>query len=234
MSKPTYAAVVPAAGVGSRMLAAQPKQYLSLAGKTVIEHSLSQLLGHSAINQVVVVLAKDDRWFSQLPVASHPKITLALGGAERCDSVLNGLSAIRSADWVLVHDAARPCLTTADIDLLLQHTKQHNSGAILGARVRDTMKRADAQGNIIHTVERDCLWHALTPQAFPLAQLQHALIHALQQGIAITDEASAIEYIGGTCAMLVGRSDNLKVTRPEDMAMAELFLTQFLSQKGRP
>ncbi|MCE2596222.1 2-C-methyl-D-erythritol 4-phosphate cytidylyltransferase [Motilimonas cestriensis] len=230
MIKQTYAAILPAAGIGSRMQAAVPKQYLPLAGKTVIEHSLSKLLQHPAISQVVVVLAENDRWFRQLEVAKHPKISLALGGAERCDSVLSGLHAIKKADWVLVHDAARPCLAHSDIELLIKHIEQHHQGVILGAQVRDTMKRSDANGNILNTVDRDGLWHALTPQAFPVQQLRHALQSALMQGVNITDEASAIEFSGEACSILPGRSDNLKVTRPEDMAMAERFLTQSLSQ----
>ncbi|MDO6527672.1 2-C-methyl-D-erythritol 4-phosphate cytidylyltransferase [Motilimonas sp. 1_MG-2023] len=229
MIKQTYAAILPAAGIGSRMQSVLPKQYLPLAGKTVIEHSLSHLIQHSAISEVVVVLAENDCWFRQLEVAKHPKITLAPGGAERCDSVLSGLHAIKKAEWVLVHDAARPCLTHSDIDLLIEHIETYHQGAILGTQVRDTMKRSDANGNILGTVDREHLWHALTPQAFSVQQLRLALESALLQGVNITDEASAIELSGAACSILPGRADNLKVTRPEDMAMAELFLTQSLS-----
>ncbi|MFO6422778.1 2-C-methyl-D-erythritol 4-phosphate cytidylyltransferase [Motilimonas sp. KMU-193] len=230
MNKQTYAAVVPAAGIGSRMQAELPKQYLPLSDSTVIELSLATLLAHPKIEQVVVVLAENDHWFKQLSCAQHPKLTLAIGGAERANSVLSGLLAVKQADWVLVHDAARPCLTKGDIDLLIEHTGSKQQGAILATQVRDTMKRCAESGQIIKTVAREQLWHALTPQAF----LRDQLIQSLQQGITlgrqITDEASAIELAGLPCSVIAGRADNIKVTRPEDMAMAELFIKQLKNE----
>ncbi|MCE2571424.1 2-C-methyl-D-erythritol 4-phosphate cytidylyltransferase [Motilimonas eburnea] len=230
MNKQTYAAVVPAAGIGARMQAELPKQYLPLAGATVIELSLAPLLNHPEIEQVVVVLAENDQWFNVLSCASHPKLTTAKGGAERADSVLSGLHSVAQADWVLVHDAARPCLTKLDIDLLIAHAREQQSGAILATQVRDTMKRCDESGQIIKTVAREHLWHALTPQGFPRKELMQSLQQGITQGRLITDEASAMELAGQPCAVIAGRGDNIKVTRPEDMAMAELFIKQLKNE----
>lgn len=220
----TFTVVVPAAGVGSRMGASCPKQYLPLAGKFLIEHTLERLLDHPRIERVVVPLAPDDEFFATLAVASHPRIRVTTGGAERAHSVLQGLALVES-EWVLVHDAARPCITHQDIDHLI-HAGLAGDGAILGSRVRDTMKRSDASGLIQKTVDRAQLWHALTPQFFRCDVLRRALQDGLEQGAAITDEASAMELAGWHPLMVEGRADNIKVTRPEDLALAALFLSQ--------
>ena len=220
----TFTVVVPAAGIGSRMGASCPKQYLPLAGKFLIEHTLERLLAHPRIERVVVALAADDNFFPTLPVASHPRLMTTTGGRERADSVLNGLSLVES-EWVLVHDAARPCITHQDIDRLI-HAGLAGDGAILGSRVRDTMKRSDAAGFIQKTVDRDQLWHALTPQFFRTALLHAAIQEGQSQGLPITDEASAMELAGWRPLMVEGRADNIKVTRPEDLALAALFLSQ--------
>lgn len=218
-------AIVPAAGIGSRMGADCPKQYLQLAGKTILEHTLERLLSHPAIVQVIVALAPHDRWFEALPVAADPRIVRVEGGAERAFSVLNGLH-VAQGEWVLVHDAARPCLTHGDLDALIA-AAMNCGGAILGSRVRDTMKRSDGEGNIIATVEREQLWHALTPQMFPTRALKRALEEGLLLlGATITDEASAMERAGFAVRMVEGRADNIKVTRPEDLSLAGLFLSQ--------
>lgn len=221
---PALTAIVPAAGIGSRMGAECPKQYLQLAGKTILEHTLERLLAHPAIVQVIVALAPHDRWFDTLPVAQDERILRVEGGAERAFSVLNALH-VAQGEWVLVHDAARPCLTQGDLDALIA-TAMTSGGAILGSRVRDTMKRSDAAGNIIATVEREQLWHALTPQMFPTGPLKRALEEGLALGATITDEASAMERAGFTVRMVEGRADNIKVTRPEDLSLAGLFLSQ--------
>ena len=226
-------AIVPAAGIGCRMGADCPKQYLQLAGKTIIEHTLERLLSHPAIAQVIVALAPHDRWFEALPVAADPRIVRVEGGAERAFSVLNGLH-VAQGEWVLVHDAARPCLTHGDLDALIASALACD-GAILGSRVRDTMKRTDEAGNIVATVEREQLWHALTPQMFPTGTLKRALEEGLALGALITDEASAMERAGFTVKMVEGRADNIKVTRPEDLSLAELFLQQQSArQQARP
>lgn len=226
-------AIVPAAGIGSRMGADCPKQYLTLAGKTILEHTLGCLLSHPAIARVIVALAPHDGWFEQLAVAADPRILRVEGGIERAYSVLNALH-VAQGKWVLVHDAARPCLCHSDLDKLIM-TAMACDGAILGSRVRDTMKRTDGAGNIVATVEREQLWHALTPQMFPASTLKRALEEGLALGALITDEASAMERAGFTVKMVEGRADNIKVTRPEDLSLAELFLQQQSArQQARP
>ena len=226
-------AIVPAAGIGSRMGADCPKQYLTLAGKTILEHTLGCLLSHPAIARVIVALAPHDGWFEQLTVAADPRILRVEGGIERAYSVLNALH-VAQGKWVLVHDAARPCLCHSDLDKLIT-TAMACDGAILGSRVRDTMKRTDGAGNIVATVEREQLWHALTPQMFPTGTLKRALEEGLALGALITDEASAMERAGFTVKMVEGRADNIKVTRPEDLSLAELFLQQQSArQQARP
>lgn len=227
VSFPDVIAVVPAAGIGSRMLSECPKQYLTIDGKTLLEHSLDALLAHPAVKRVIVALSPLDSHFSQLPAARDPRITTVIGGGQRADSVLAGLQAADGADWVLVHDAARPCLHLTDLTRLLAITATSQVGGILAAPVRDTMKRAShGRADIDHTVDREALWHALTPQLFPLTLLRDCLLKAIEEGANITDEASALEYCGYRPELVSGRSDNLKVTRPEDLALAQFYLTQ--------
>ncbi|MGY3928099.1 2-C-methyl-D-erythritol 4-phosphate cytidylyltransferase [Aeromonas simiae] len=222
--RPWLTAVVPAAGIGSRMGATLPKQYLALGDQCILAHTLTRLLAHPAVEQVVVALAPHDVWFETLALAADPRILRVQGGSERAHSVLNALMVVES-DWVMVHDAARPCITAGDIDRLFEVAMQ-GEGAILGSQVRDTMKRTNAAGEIVATVEREALWHALTPQMFPTQTLRRALEEGLALGAQITDEASAMERAGYRPRMVEGRADNLKVTRPEDLALASLYLRQ--------
>jgi len=225
MSNINLVAVIVAAGIGKRVGAAIPKQYLPLLGKTIIEHSLTPFLNHPEISRVVVSIAGNDQWFAQLDIAKHPKIEMVKGGEERVDSVLSALTIIDGDDYVLVHDAARPCITRSDIDKLIKTVLESKQGAILGARVRDTMKRSTPSGQISRTVERENLWHALTPQMFQNKQLINA-INCAENPQNITDEASAMEMSGLPVTIVEGRSDNLKVTRYEDLQLAELYLSQ--------
>jgi 2-C-methyl-D-erythritol 4-phosphate cytidylyltransferase len=218
-------AVIPAAGIGKRVGATIPKQYLNLLDKTIIEHSLAPFLAHPDIHQVIVSLAENDKWFAHLAVAKHPKILTVIGGAERVDSVLAALKLISPDEYVLIHDAARPCLSVGDINNLIEAVKVNQQGAILASRVRDTMKRSDAANQITNTVERENLWHALTPQMFINEQLCEA-IQQSQQPEKITDEASAFEMAGLPVTIVEGRSDNLKVTREEDLKLAAFYLSQ--------
>ncbi|MGM3183050.1 2-C-methyl-D-erythritol 4-phosphate cytidylyltransferase [Dickeya oryzae] len=232
MSTPNHAvaevvAVLPAAGNGSRMLSDRPKQYLSIGTKTILEHTVAALLRQPRIQRIIIAISADDPYFSALPLASDPRIQVVNGGRQRADSVLAGLQQVQQADWVLVHDAARPCLHQDDLSRLLLLTGQSEVGGILAAPVRDTMKRS-RDGRIDHTVEREALWHALTPQLFPLALLRSCLERALREGATITDEASALEYCGYQPQIVPGRADNIKVTRPEDLALAEFYLTRSL------
>ncbi len=225
MSKANLVAVIVAAGIGKRVGADIPKQYLPLAGKTIIEHSLAPFIEHPQITSVVVSIAKNDSWFARLDIAQHGKIKVVEGGAERVDSVLSALQVIGENDYVLVHDAARPCITRTDIDKLIDQVLSSKQGAILASRVRDTMKRSDDTGQIINTVERENLWHALTPQMFANSVLLKA-IRDVKEPHRITDEASAMEMSGLPVSIVEGRSDNLKVTREEDLQIAALYLSQ--------
>ena len=224
--------VIPAAGVGKRMQPATPKQYLRLHGKTVLEHSLACFLQHSAITGVVVVVSADDEyWADLIPQYQGQPVYQAGGGNERADSVLNGLKylqqhlAIAETASVLVHDAARPCLSQKDLNALLAANTEQ--GAILATPVRDTMKRAFKDRQVIsHTEERADLWHALTPQLAPLGLLTQSLEQALQAGASITDEASALEYLGFQPVMVEGDARNIKITRPADLALAAFFLQE--------
>ena len=225
MSTLSFSVVIPAGGIGKRVGADMPKQYLPILDKTIIEHSIAPFLAHPDIKKVIVSVAKNDQWFKTLSVAQHPKLTIVEGGKERVDSVLNALKTLPMDDYVLVHDAARPCLQTSDINKLISHARTTNTGAMLACRVRDTMKRTDQYNQIEHTVERQNLWHALTPQMFNNQQLVTAISNIEQQYL-ITDEASAIELAGGSVTIIEGRSDNLKVTQPEDLLLAEFYLSK--------
>ncbi|WP_040261115.1 2-C-methyl-D-erythritol 4-phosphate cytidylyltransferase [Pseudomonas massiliensis] len=215
--------VIPAAGVGSRMGADRPKQYLSLAGKTLIEHTLECFLGHPDLRGLVVSLAAQDPWWPGLACAGHPSIHRAEGGKERCDSVLAALLKLNelgagSRDWVLVHDAARPNLAANDLERLLSELAHDEVGGLLAVPARDTLKRVDATGRVAETLDRSLVWHAFTPQMFRLGPLQRALADAMVAGVTITDEASAMEWAGHAPRLIEGRADNIKVTRPEDLA----------------
>lgn len=219
-----YWAVVPAAGIGRRMGGVVPKQYLPLAGRTVIEWSLDALLREARVAAVTVVLAGTDTQWRSLPVCRHDKLRLAVGGSERAASVLAGLKALRSEaqqnDWVLVHDAARPCLTDSDVEHLIGSLKDDAVGGLLAVPLADTLKRSDAEQRVAQTVSRDALWRALTPQMFRFELLHRALEQALAVGLPVTDEASAIEALGMKPRLIVGRGDNLKITVPDDLRLA--------------
>jgi 2-C-methyl-D-erythritol 4-phosphate cytidylyltransferase len=226
-SNTTFTVIVPAAGIGKRMGGVLPKQYLTIAGKTIIEHTLTRLISHHQIGQIIVVLHAQDRHFAQLAIAQSPNITSVIGGEERSDSVLAGLALVAADEqWVLVHDAARPCLHPDDLSALLQLAEQGEVGGILAAPVRDTMKRTTTLQFVEKTESRDNLWHALTPQFFPLKLLYQALSRAQDLKLNITDEASAIEQFGGKVKIVIGRASNIKVTQNEDLLLASFYLTQ--------
>ena len=219
---PFFWALIPAAGIGSRMRADRPKQYLQLVDKTIIEHTLNCFLDHPQLRGIVVSLAEHDPYWYALPCAGDARIVRADGGAERADSVLNGLLKLtelgaRDHDWVLVHDAARPNLSRADLDLLLSELADDPVGGLLAVPARDTLKRAGADGRVQSTVDRSTIWQAFTPQMFRVGELQRAMADALIAGVVVTDEASAIEWSGKSPRLVEGRSDNIKVTRPEDL-----------------
>lgn len=221
--------VIPAGGVGARMRSAVPKQYLPLRGTTVLVHTIERMGNHPRISGVAVAIAPSDEYWRKDDYACHEKILLAEAGAERCHSVLSALHRLSgvaaASDWVLVHDAARPCVRTADIDRLMDELAGHPIGGLLAAPVRDTMKRA-AGNVVVETVPREGLWHALTPQMFRLEPLLQAIESALASGTLVTDEAQAMELQGHRPVLVEGHVDNIKITMPRDLALAELYLQQ--------
>lgn len=223
--------VVPAAGRGARVGGAIPKQYLPLAGRTLIEHTLDRLAAHPRIAGLMVVLGANDALWPGVNALHGKPVHTTLGGAERCDSVLAGLRALPAEvaghDFVLVHDAARPCVRTADISRLID-VGMPAGGGLLGAPLRDTLKRANADGRSEVTEPRDHRWRAFTPQMFRRAELETALQSAASQGLVVSDEAMAMEKAGFSPFLVEGAEDNIKVTTPADFALAEFLLTRTL------
>jgi len=229
-------AVLPAAGRGTRFGGEVPKQYLEAAGKPLIAHALDALLSHRRIEGAMVALAADDaRWPGWTSLHGKP-VLRCVGGGERADSVLAALHAlpddIDEDALILVHDAARPNLRAVDLDRLIETATAHADGAILGAPVRDTLKRADADARIVATAPRSALWRAFTPQAFRRGALTAALERARADGVVVTDEAMAMERMGTHPALVEGREDNLKVTTPADLRLMELLFQSELVQSG--
>lgn len=228
--------VVPAAGVGRRMGGQTPKQYLLVPGSSrkVIDITLKRLINIDCIEKIVVSIGVEDDYWSSLDIATHSKIETAVGGEERCHSVLSGLNKLKQwaedDDWVLVHDVARPCIRVQDIERLIDEVSRSSEGGLLGYPVRDTMKRTDASRKITDTVDRNDLWHALTPQMFRLGSLIEAIQSSLDSGVIVTDEASAIERLGIAPIMVEGASDNIKITRPDDLILASLYLKNQISE----
>jgi 2-C-methyl-D-erythritol 4-phosphate cytidylyltransferase len=228
MIPPRYFALIPAAGVGARMGTDCPKQYMPLAGKLMLVHVLDTFASSPAIAHVYVVVSAEDGYIDEaLSGAKHlaDRVTVIhKGGVTRHQSVLNGLKAMRGevgdADWVLVHDAARPGLTEELIARLVAAVGDDPVGGLLALPVVDTLKRGDAEGRALATVPRDQLWAAQTPQMFRYALLRRAL----EQAAAVTDEASAVEAIGLRPKLVEGSPRNFKVTLPHDVALAELHL----------
>ena len=221
-------AVIPAAGLGRRMGRATPKQYLPLRGRAVIEHSISRIRRHPRVDAVVVATREDDPWWPRLALAGDDGIESVTGGSERYLSVLRGLDALEGMavddDWVMVHDAVRPCIRATDIDRLTEAVAGGGSGAVLGLPARDALKRVDGQGNVI-TLARGGLWHAQTPQMFRFGALRRALEASARGGEAgVGDESEAMEAQGVFPVMVEGHSDNIKITWPGDIALAELYL----------
>lgn len=231
MSTPVrHWAVFPAAGAGRRMGAPIPKQYLDLAGRTVIEQTLDIFVGHPRIAGCVVALDPADTLWARTGYAEHPDVLRVPGGRERCHSVLNALEALTgradTGDWVLVHDAARPCLRRADLDLLIDELESDPVGGILAVPVRDTMKHVGETGRVDATPDRSALWHAYTPQMFRLGALREAIAAAIAAGDLVTDESAAIERIGLSPRLVEGHGDNIKITRAEDLPLAHFHLEQ--------
>lgn len=230
MHSPKIWAVLPAAGSGSRMNSATPKQYLSLAGKPVIRHVLEVFDRHPRVDGIVVALAAtDDAWPAVRPPLGKPLYEVT-GGATRMLSVLNGLTVLKEhgapEDWVMVHDAARPCLTQGELDHLIDVLQDHPVGGLLGVPITDTVKRVDPQDAVLETLDRTQLWRAFTPQMFRLNPLYEALRDAVEHGRQVTDEAAAMERLGHAPQMVRGLPGNIKITHAHDLALAAFHLNQ--------
>ena len=219
--------IVPAAGVGRRMGADTPKQYLKVRGKPVLQHTVERLLAVPRLEGLVVALGSEDPFWAGLDCASDPRVRACDGGRERADSVLAALTFLsREAapdDWVLVHDAARLCITVGDVDRLIDAVRHHPTGGILALPSSDTLKSVQDR-TITETLDRNRVWRALTPQMFRLGALREALDAAARQGLTVTDEASALELQGSFPLVVEGRPDNIKITRPEDLPLAAFYL----------
>jgi len=205
-----------------------PKQYLSLADATVLEHSLAALLACDWVERIALVLKPGDAWVEQTGVLAQEKLQRVDGGAQRSDSVLAGLEYLSyffaEDDWVLVHDAARPCLTRAELEALVDEVSRTAMGTLLATPVTDTVKQLGQAGLVDQTVDRSRLWCAQTPQMFRLGPLRRALIEARNKGLQVTDEASAMELAGHPVRLLQGPRSNIKITLAQDLKLAEWYL----------
>jgi 2-C-methyl-D-erythritol 4-phosphate cytidylyltransferase len=221
-------AVLPAAGTGSRMGGGLPKQYMQVAGATLLEHSLRALLRCERIAAVVVVLHAEDAHAAALEVFRDPRVHTVIGAAQRSGSVLAGLEHLLTVaapqDWVLVHDAARPCLQREDIQTLITRVTASGTGGILAEPIVDTVKQASQDALVVCTLDRSSLWRAQTPQMFRLDELHQALAQAQAKGLAVTDEASAMEMAGFPVQLIAASAGNLKVTVPADLSLAGWYL----------
>jgi len=214
------------------MQAAIPKQYLPLLGRPVIHHAIERLCTHPRVHGLVVGISADDKFWPNLKLDGVDKlIGTYTGGATRAHTVFNGLDRLRDrgaaeSDWVMVHDAVRPCVRREDIDLLIHTVTDTGTGGLLALPVADTVKRADRSNRVVETVSRDGLWRALTPQMYRWGELHAALQSTLTGENEMTDESAAMERVGGSSIVVAGHADNIKITHPGDLALAELFLKQ--------
>ena len=241
----TIWAVMPAAGIGRRMGSTIPKQYLTINSEPLLLHSLRRLSSVSAIQKIVVVMHSEDAHWSELEASMQPdfkdRIITVIGGDERYQSVLNGLNALidlaQADDWVLVHDAVRPCVRTSDIQRLIEKLAEgsdpNSIGGLLGSEVDNTLKRVDEDLVVVKTVDRALYWNALTPQMFRFSPLKQAIEAVVVSGEQVTDDAAAMESAGHRPIMVPGNKDNIKVTREADLILATQILeAQHLESAG--
>ncbi|MCX7120737.1 MAG: 2-C-methyl-D-erythritol 4-phosphate cytidylyltransferase [Gammaproteobacteria bacterium] len=224
----SYFAVIPAAGIGARFKSDKPKQYLKIHDQPLLERVVNLFSAQAYIEKVVVVLHADDHWWPNLTLNHPEKILTVIGGQERVHSVFLGLDFLKDFanenDFVLVHDAARPCLQEKDIKRLISALKNHDVGGLLGLPIVDTVKRVDKNNEVVETVSREQLWQAQTPQCFRYQLLKSSIEKALLENKIMTDESSAIENAGYHPKIILGNAQNIKITFPEDLLMAERFL----------
>ena len=231
MTRPLYWAVIPAAGAGRRMGGPIPKQYLQLQGRTVLDHAIGRLLSVGRIRGVRVALSSQDEHWQESRFAADARVVRVAGGVERCHSVRNALHDLATGpaaatDWVLVHDAARPCVRPEDIERLMDRLDGHPVGGLLASPIHDTVKQVDEGNRVRATLPRESLWRAFTPQMFRIGVLLDALEQALSAGRLVTDEAGAMELAGLAPLLVEGSPDNIKITRPGDLALAGFLLRQ--------
>lgn len=222
-------ALVPASGIGSRMKSDRPKQYLQIHNRYILDHTLSRLLSVPNLTGIMLVLSDDDPFWPRSNFANHPKVHTATGGLERFNSVLNGLHELEGVAsdeaWVMVHDAARPCVRVSDIEHLIDLSKTCDGG-LLGLPAKDTIKLVTSDNKVKTTIDRSKIWMAYTPQMFRIGQLRSAIEQAIQKKEMITDDASAMELAGYEPVMVEGAADNIKITHPEDLVLAQWYLEQ--------
>jgi 2-C-methyl-D-erythritol 4-phosphate cytidylyltransferase len=228
----TIWAVLPAAGIGRRMGSTIPKQYLTIDGAPLILHALRRLSAVSEIQKIFVVIHPEDKQWAKLQESIveefENRIITVMGGDERYQSVLNGLTAVTEFadkdDWVLVHDAVRPCVRTSDIENLISKISLHSVGGLLGSTVDNTLKKVGEDLTVIETVDRESYWNALTPQMFRFAQLKTSIEAVVARGEQVTDEAAAMEVAGFKPIMIAGSKDNIKITVESDLLLASQIL----------
>lgn len=231
MTKPRYWLVIPAAGMGQRMNSDCPKQYLRIHDRFMVDIVLSRLLNGVSFDGCMVALHREDRWWPTTTSHLDPRVQVCHGEAERHLSVLAALRALTvkaaAEDWVLVHDVARPCITVEDVQKLMATLESDPVGGLLATPVTDTLKRSGIDDNtVLATVDRGGLWRALTPQMFRFGALKAAIERVVRDGVSVTDDASAMEYTGAVVQLVEGRSDNIKITLPSDLAVASFLLGQ--------
>ena len=221
-------AVIPAAGTGSRIDDTLPKQYLRIAGRMLAEHTLEALLAVAQIRELVVAIAPGDSHWATLPASLRERVRVVQGGTDRAASVLAALAGFSQVpdveDWVLVHDMARPCVRATQVEALIATLENDAVGGLLAIPVVDTLKRAAAGPRVEASVAREGLWRAQTPQMFRFGLLRRALGAARDAGVCVTDESMAVERLGCSPRLVMGSSDNIKVTIAEDLALAEYYL----------
>ncbi|MCV2528347.1 MAG: 2-C-methyl-D-erythritol 4-phosphate cytidylyltransferase [Candidatus Lightella neohaematopini] len=223
-------AIVVAAGVGKRMNISIPKQYLTIANKTILEHVINTLLSSKYIKDIIVVINSNDYYFNKLPLSKNNKLTVVHGGVSRFHSVVNALRYIKYTKWVIIHDGVRPCLHKDDLYKLLLITNYSTIGGILATPVTNTIKTVSVKSKIKlinSTLNRNKLWQALTPQIFNFKLLKYCFEQILKKNILITDESSALEYFGYKPIIIHGRSDNIKITNKNDI----IFVKNYFNKK---
>ena len=221
-----YWAVVPAAGVGRRMGGNIPKQYLELAGEAVLVHTMKRLASCPGVSGLFLGVSTGDPYWQEMSYSAPWLKSVCNGGSERADTVsriLDDMSdTVQQRDWVLVHDAVRPCVSHKDIQQLMKLAARQDGG-LLGEPITDTVKLADSEDRVKKTIPREGLWRAQTPQMFRFGELRQALLNAKSNGLIVTDEASAMEYAGFQPLMVQGSPENIKITVPGDLQLAEVF-----------